>query len=173
MKRLLLLSLLFLPFLVSSGLLLSLLGPLGLADNAPIVAVLLAIVFQVGFIGTFTYDIRKLLHPEEPVLPHAAGMVASFSFLILTFAWVYHIVGIVDSTMAAPTAVYDFGTTLYFSIITMSTVGYGELYPRGVGRAMAAVQGLGGYVILGILVSSGFSLSIARLGKLHLLDALR
>jgi uncharacterized protein YjbI with pentapeptide repeats len=46
-------------------------------------------------------------------------------------------------TKSVPNA-YDFPSYLYFSIVTATTLGYGDLHPIGVGRALASVEAIFG-----------------------------
>lgn len=43
----------------------------------------------------------------------------------------------------------DFVTSLYFSIVTFSTVGYGDVHPHRDWRLLAAFEGLIGFMIIG------------------------
>lgn len=43
---------------------------------------------------------------------------------------------------------------IYFSVITLTTVGYGDCSPTGVGKIVAGTEALAGYATLGLLVSS-------------------
>ncbi len=54
-----------------------------------------------------------------------------------------------------PRVTTDFADALYFSNVTTTTLGYGDFPPLGPGRPVAALQGLVGYMILGIMVSAG------------------
>lgn len=56
----------------------------------------------------------------------------------------------------APRATNDLGGAVYFSIVTITTLGYGDFIPLGARWHVAALQALAGYVILGILVSTGY-----------------
>lgn len=158
MKRFLLTGGALAAFLLLGGALLGVLGPLGLGDSQPWVVAGVAALFQAAAIWLFIDEIRKALSRDTRLWPHLAGMIGSVAVLLLGFAWAYSRLGLIDTTRAFPTAVYSFWTALYFSVITFSTVGYGDIRPDGVARALAAVQGLGGYVVLGILVSSGFAI---------------
>lgn len=42
---------------------------------------------------------------------------------------------------------------LYFSVVTISSLGYGDLHPVGVARALASIEVLGGLLLVGVLVS--------------------
>ena len=41
---------------------------------------------------------------------------------------------------------------LYFSIVTWTTLGYGDLYPVGLGKFIAAIEALSGYIFTALLV---------------------
>ena len=50
-------------------------------------------------------------------------------------------------------------TALYFSFITLATVGYGDIVPRSdVARGLAIVEGVGGQLFLAVLVARLVSL---------------
>ncbi|HEV2132088.1 MAG TPA: ion channel [Longimicrobiaceae bacterium] len=82
--------------------------------------------------------------------------------LILAFASVYQRLGIIDSTAEGSPITHSFATAIYYSIVTFTTLGYGDFYPTGLGRAVAAMQALTGYLILGILASTGASILSPR-----------
>ena len=60
--------------------------------------------------------------------------------LMRTFSWTVH----------EP----SFSDALYFSIVTFTTLGYGDLAPREEYRLVAAFQAIYGYVFLGIFVGT-------------------
>jgi hypothetical protein len=78
--------------------------------------------------------------------------------LILVFAWVHSRIGLMDLSGPVPRATRDFGDAVYFSVVTITTLGLGDFIPLGPGRPIAALQALMGYFILGILVSTGFQI---------------
>lgn len=43
--------------------------------------------------------------------------------------------------------------SIYFSIVTMTTIGYGDITPSGFSRAIVAVQGVSGYFLLALIVT--------------------
>jgi hypothetical protein len=57
---------------------------------------------------------------------------------------------------------HNFWLCLYYSVVTFTTLGYGDFYPVGAGRFMAALQALLGYLVLGMLASSSASLLQAQ-----------
>ena len=81
------------------------------------------------------------------------GAVANYLLIAIGFAVVYAIVGDLGSTPffvgRAPTRFDSFPDFMYFSVITQSTVGYGDFVPAtGPGRAFASAQALVGQLYL-------------------------
>ncbi|WP_193727775.1 potassium channel family protein [Paraburkholderia franconis] len=70
---------------------------------------------------------------------------------IWTYSDIYMRIGIVDG--ASNVVVQDRESCLYFSIITFTTVGYGDFRPTPDGRMIAATEALTGYVFLGVFIS--------------------
>jgi|GEM_PF-5944714 len=56
---------------------------------------------------------------------------------------------------------------LYFSIVTISSLGYGDMYPRGISKAFSAIEVLLGLALMGMLIakltSSRLSYQVKRL----------
>ena len=92
---------------------------------------------------------RLWLHAEISVLT-VLGAVCIYVLLGLSFAFVYEAVGEIGSQPFF--ASQEGGTRsdyMYFSFITMATVGYGDLTPQGgLGRALAVTEGLSGQIYL-------------------------
>lgn len=51
---------------------------------------------------------------------------------------------------------------VYFSVVTMTTTGYGDVLPKGVGRAIACVEIFSGLAILSVWLALSFSVLSAR-----------
>lgn len=69
---------------------------------------------------------------------------------VWTYSDIYMRIGIID---AASNVVRDRESCLYFSIITFTTVGYGDYRPMLDGRMVAATEALTGYVFFGVFIS--------------------
>lgn len=50
------------------------------------------------------------------------------------------------------TGLEHFFNSLYFSVVTVTTVGYGDFVPQGASRAIAAAEGVAGFALFGMLV---------------------
>ncbi|MGC4009582.1 MAG: ion channel [Pseudomonas sp.] len=63
----------------------------------------------------------------------------------------------------------DFATALYFSTITFSTVGYGDVVPAHEWRQLAALEGIDGFLIIGwstaYLIAAGIRVGPFRSGE--------
>lgn len=102
--------------------------------------------------------LRRLLAFQESVRAALIGLVGDLLLLLLAFAVVYRQVGLVDNTGSSPTSVHDFPLALYFSVVTFTTVGYGDFYPTGVGRLLAALEAMVGYLVLATIASTSVRL---------------
>lgn len=49
------------------------------------------------------------------------------------------------------------GNLVYFSLVTMLTVGYGDITPIGIGKLIASIQALIGYLLPAAFLASGFA----------------
>lgn len=128
----------------------------GATGQPGLVVTLLGVLFSGTFIFLLITRLRSLLaHPERRLL-ELVLLAVNLAILILTFAWIHSEVGLMDISGPAPRPTHDLGDAIYFSIVTSTTLGYGDFIPLGPGRPVAAIQALTGYLILGILVSTGF-----------------
>jgi Uncharacterized low-complexity proteins len=108
----------------------------------------------------FTRFLSKMVdlfcgYGEEPV------RVVSFSLIIiLSFACIYFIAGVSDGgaivEYAASASITEnlltFFQSLYFSVVTFTTLGYGDLSPVGITRAFAAIEAFVGSFTLALFV---------------------
>lgn len=75
----------------------------------------------------------------------------AFLFIVFLYAECYQQCGLSgpDGRMCK-----DFGVCLYFSVITITTLGYGDFTPMPSARWIAATEALNGYLLLGLLVAA-------------------
>jgi voltage-gated potassium channel Kch len=77
-----------------------------------------------------------------------AKMVFLFVSMILAYALGYHSLTLLDGDKP----VTDSFTCLYFSIVTWTTVGYGDVRPSLAARPLAAMEALVGYLSMPIII---------------------
>lgn len=86
------------------------------------------------------------------------------SILIVIFVFAFIYCGISSSIKG----VDGFGSALYFSIVTITTLGFGEMYPKdGFAQAMVGLEALSGVVFVGVLLNT---ISMAQTQRLHYLN---
>jgi hypothetical protein len=123
-----------------------------------------------AFFGTYstykspTYSLILLASTLVPILAllpvyqkgliYSTKLLLSLAFqsvcLILVFGAIYRGAGLISTgTTAEP---IDGTTALYFSVVTWTTLGYGDFHPAGVFKLFAAAEALIGYLYLGLIV---------------------
>jgi len=87
------------------------------------------------------------------------GVFAVLTAEVWLWAAAYDLIGVVD----------NFETALYFSTITFSTVGYGDVVPHSEWRMMAALEGINGFLLIGwstaYLIAAGIRVGPFRSGE--------
>lgn len=140
-------------FLIAGGLWVSLVQviPPGLPRSIFIVA--LAFFFLVSYGWQLILRVRVILAGTPHLLRHGMIAVAEVAGMLLAFGAVYQKLGIIDTTRSGSPVVHEFWISVYYSVVTFTTLGYGDFYPQGIGRALAGMQALTGYIVLGLLAS--------------------
>lgn len=96
------------------------------------------------------------LSPNKPKIPAVPIVFVIFEVAVLTvgFAFIYSVLGINALDAAGrPETYHDFGNCLYFSVMTLTTVGYGDFSPTPLARPFAAVQAASGYMLLALMIA--------------------
>lgn len=75
--------------------------------------------------------------------------------LIFCFSIIYTQTGILNHNGES---FHDIGSAFYFSVVTWTTLGYGDLYPPEPARFWVIIEALSGYIHMGILVGLMFRL---------------
>lgn len=119
--------------------------------------VLSALFLPILVSGILTTTSMVLSDPDN--LGHALRYTFAFVFLtVVFFAVLYSELGIRE----AGVEIHDFWIALYFSVTTLTTLGYGDYVPTPETRVVAAVESLAGYVLLGLVVASSFAVLAHR-----------
>jgi hypothetical protein len=107
--------------------------------------------------------LAELRRSGEVTIATLAGVLAIYLLIGMFFSFVYGVIGAVDEpALFAEQVVTTRADELYFSFVTMCTVGYGDLTPAAdFTRAVAVGQMLFGQIYLVTIVS----LIVANLGR--------
>ena len=84
------------------------------------------------------------------------GFVILFVFVILLGSRVYQNV---ES--------WSYIDSVYFLVVTMTTIGYGDIVPRPEFRMVAAMQSIIGYICMGGVAATIYSLIQSKLQAIH------
>jgi len=88
------------------------------------------------------------------ILVIIAAVIVSFGFLYLTPDFMFNTPGANGNSIQRGLCIFE---ALYFSGITFTTIGYGDISPVGYARLLAVSEG-----ILGVILSSSFLVSLIR-----------
>jgi potassium channel LctB len=79
--------------------------------------------------------------------------------VVLGFSFMYWVLGfwgsacLIDAGVPCDTSIESLGTALYFSFVTATSVGFGDVVPIGPARLLAVIEGGMALLIFGVLVS--------------------
>lgn len=119
---------------------------------------LIGAAFAGLFVWLLASRIRRVLQGPERIRLELAMVALEVGLLILAFAGMYQRLGIIDTTQQGSPVVYDLLTSIYYSVVTFTTLGYGDFQPTSGARPIAALQAFTGYLILGLLASTAATL---------------
>ncbi len=100
----------------------------------------------------WTYVVR-IGQPKHQVVLMGISFIQSVPFL---YAAVYASFGYTDSCVLGADRASEL---LYFSYVTFTTVGYGDLQPVGMCRGLAVAEAVTGYILLGLFVSAAVAVA--------------
>ncbi len=133
---------------------------ISLSDFGTYLVSLLIIYISAVNVKNFAAGLSQLLAPDTKATPRDLGRFANFFInLLITFTVINLSVNAIHGRLRLPSA-FNFGQGLdgildavYFSIITMTTVGYGDIIPHTVvARIVVGFECLTSYFILGIMI---------------------
>jgi hypothetical protein len=119
---------------------------------------LIAVTHAVGYLVT-----RFRMHGRHSrtvaMISVVMGLFAVMTIEIWLWAGLYRLLDIFA----------DFETALYFSTITFSTVGYGDVIPEHAWRVLAALEGVNGFLLIGwstaYLIAAGTRIGPCKAGE--------
>lgn len=85
--------------------------------------------------------------------PLVVAMYASTNIasILILFGCLYRWLGLKDTLSGAE--VFGYWKSFYFSIVTWTTLGYGDVIPLEDARPVAAIEALLGYVVMALLIA--------------------
>ena len=83
-------------------------------------------------------------------LPRLLAYIFLQFYIIVIYALIYARIGLLDG---GGELLQDLGTGFYFSLVTWTTLGYGDLQPPPNLRLLASSEAILGYISMGILVA--------------------
>jgi len=103
-----------------------------------------------GALGLFAKQLHLERDLSVPEIVSSFYMLAAFlASAILLYAYSYSVYGLWDNDKPAEGKI----AFLYFSIITWTTVGYGDIRPTNASRMIAASEAMLGYISMGLYIA--------------------
>ncbi|MBW2973888.1 hypothetical protein KY346_05870 [Candidatus Woesearchaeota archaeon] len=128
-------------------------------------AVLGAIMFPIIVtIGMLVVSIRSFRPERDSPFIFIFNMLSIIAITLLFFAAVYHVAPYSDQDYLEVNEIpqkLTFSESVYYSTVTITTLGYGDIVPHGLFRAFAATEAILGFIFLGLFVS-GLTLFFAK-----------
>ena len=143
-------------FIASSlGISYLLLSFMNLFLNNVVFSGLVTIVAVLFFAYTIKLIIDHILNHHEVTPNTVYGAACVYMLLGIIFASVFHFATLVDpSSFTTEVETMDYGDSLYFSFVTLTTVGYGDISPDSeVVRSLSVFEAVLGQLYLAVLVA--------------------
>jgi voltage-gated potassium channel Kch len=123
---------------------------------------LAAALFMPGLALIAVRLLRNLFAPGEVTRARIAGAIALYLVMALFFATAYEaIAALIPGAFVTTTSATTFASFRYFSIVTQTTTGYGDIVPAApVARTLVMLQAVAGQMFVAVV--------IARLVALHI-----
>ncbi len=130
------------------------LGAISGAVIVPLLAAASSALFLVPLVFTVIILIEGVIHyhNKEGENLLLIGMAFFSIFLMMyTFATIYHLNGLVNYDSGAP--VTNFYEVFYFSGVTWTTLGYGDMVPTGMGKILSVIESMMGWVLMSLITA--------------------
>ena len=135
------------------------------ADAAPRLKDVQAIFTIVAaFVGPFLLIYAATQGKQGATFSLVLTLFFAMGIVLASYADIYFRSHLVFDTAveAKPTAIVSWSDSLYFSIVSWTTLGFGDLQPRGWMRLVAASEALIGNIFLGTFIALLFAVVTRR-----------
>lgn len=129
----------------------------------------LSYVLAIVFFVLLAQKVREHIFKDGPVnFYRVQGSVVIFLIIGIVYAWVYTLVeallpGSFSSVVSSAQHPTLFSQFLYFSFVTMSTLGYGDLIPTGaLAKSLVIFQGIIGLLYPVVLIARLVSMEVTH-----------
>jgi hypothetical protein len=149
----------------SRGALLTIMAVVGLArpitawfDHPALSALALSLWTLIGLLAAANV-LRFAMHAKQVDAEHLYAALSAYMLAGIFFGLFYWVLEQVAPGTFAATGNFSRMSALYFSFVTLATLGYGDIVPRtDVARGLAIVEGVGGQLFLAVMVARLVSL---------------
>lgn len=124
-------------------------------------ALFYAAIFVFGDMWAWKTAVRKELK-DEFILPLVTTVVSSYIAVIFFFANLYEAFGTIESSGGAISGLW---LHVYYSVVTFTTLGYGDFLPHGVAKIIAAFQASLGFLYFAVIVGVASSIFYQKVQK--------
>ena len=129
---------------------------------------LLSKTFSLGVLALVTFSIfLEVVRSKTPIPKHVIwGAIAVYLLIGMSFAMLFQLTEVVTAGSfyygVDPSKVLNFSDFIYFSYVTLATLGYGDIVPMtSQARSFAILEAITGSLYLAVLIAKIVSLSIA------------
>ena len=127
-------------------------------DHPALSAMTLGIWTLVGLLAAAA-ALRFAMRATHVEAEHLYAALSAYLLAGIYFGLFYWVLEQVSPGTFTATAAFSQNSAIYFSFVTLATLGYGDITPRGdVARGLAIVEGVGGQLFLAVLVARLVSL---------------
>lgn len=119
-----------------------------------VAVVILAILMVAAFFWLLVSRLVRLFSGNGNYLLEALLAGTNILLLLAAFAGIYAQLGLTDTTGGKETMTHNYWEAAYYSVVTFTTLGYGDLVPHGACRVLAAMEAFVGYVVLALIAST-------------------
>ena len=127
-------------------------------DHPVLSAMTLGLWTLVGLLAAAA-ALRFAMRATQVEAEHLYAALSAYLLAGIYFGLFYWVLERVSPGTFTVSANFSQSTAIYFSFVTLATLGYGDITPRGdIARGLAIVEGIGGQLFLAVLVARLVSL---------------